>query len=245
MRKHTDNPNQLETSSLSAIEHILQYRPEMIRSLRLSDRENPRLQAIEALAAKKGVKAPRERGLPEGESAVAILAPFSFIELKRLVQNLESEKRALIVALDHVQDPQNLGAICRTSEALGVKAILIPKHRSVSVTGTVFSASAGAAATLPICLVSNLNEGLRQLKEAGYWVIGSTLAEGATGFDKMPDFEKMVLVLGAEGDGMGQLTESLCDWKLQIPLKGSVQSLNVGAAGAICIYELMKRQQAG
>ncbi len=243
MKKPNENPNQLETSSLSAIEHLLQHRPDLIRSLRLADRENPRLRTIETLAQKQGIKAPRERGLPEGESAIALLAPFAFVELKKLIQNLESEKRTLLVALDHVQDPQNLGAICRTSEALGVRGLVIPKHRSVSVTGTVFSTSAGAAGTLPICQVSNLNEGLRQLKEAGYWVVGSTLGDGATGFEKMPDFEKIVLVLGAEGDGMGQLTESLCDWKIQIPLRGLVQSLNVGSAGAICIYELMKRQQ--
>jgi 23S rRNA (guanosine2251-2'-O)-methyltransferase len=243
LKKHSDNP--LETFSLSAIEHLLHHRPEIILSLRIADRPTARLKAIEALAREHGIQASVEKGLGEGESAIALLAPASYLELKPLMASLADRKRTLLIALDHVQDPQNFGALCRTAEALGAQGLIIPKNRSVSVTGSVFSASAGAVGTLPICLVVNLNEGLRKLKEAGYWVVGSTLGDGATEVDKMPDFEKVVLVMGAEGEGMSPLTQELCDWKIQLPMRGSVQSLNVSAAGAILIHELMKRQVAG
>jgi 23S rRNA (guanosine2251-2'-O)-methyltransferase len=243
LKKHSENP--LETFSLSAIEHLLQHRPELIRSLRIADRPTPRLKAIEALARQHGIKPVVEKGLGEGEGAIALLAPTHYLELKELIAALAESKRALLVALDHVQDPQNFGAICRTAEALGAQGLIIPKNRSVSVTGSVFASSAGAVGTLPLCQVVNLNEGLRQLKQDGYWVVGSTLGEGATEIDKMPDFEKVALVLGAEGEGMSQLTQELCDWKIQIPLRGTVQSMNVSAAGAILIHELMKRQSAG
>jgi 23S rRNA (guanosine2251-2'-O)-methyltransferase len=243
LKKHSENPN--ETNSLSAIEHLLQHRPDAIRSLRIADRPGARLRDIEALAKQQGLKPARDKGLSEGEGAIASLAPFAYVAPKQLISDLEPNKHGLIVALDHVQDPHNLGALCRTAEALGADALLLPKDRSASVTGTVFAASAGAVGTLPICQVVNLNEGLRQLKEAGFWIVGSTLTEESTALEKMPDFEKVVLVLGAEGDGMARLTEELCDWKLQIPLRGSVQSMNVSAAGAILIHELMKRRPSG
>ncbi len=243
MKKRHDNP--LETSSLSAIEHLLQHRPDWIRSLRLSDRTSPRLQNLEALAKTNGIRPGLDKGLSESEGAVALLAPFVFADFKALKMQWGARPRALVVALDHLQDPQNLGAICRSAEALGADGVVLPKDRSVSVTASVFAASAGAVGTLPICQVTNLNEALRQLKESGFWIVGSTLGESATGLDKMPDFERIALVLGAEGDGMAALTEQICDWKLQIPLRGSVQSLNVSAAAAILIHELMKRRPQG
>ncbi len=231
----------METSSLRAIEHLLEHRPEVIRSLRIADRPSPRLAAIEQRARAHGIKPSRDKGLGEGEGAIAHILGFDFLELKALIAKLQNTNRALLVALDHVQDPQNLGAICRTSEALGVKGLILPRNRSATVTQTVLAASAGAVATLPLCSVANLNEALRQLKESGYWIVGSTLTEGATSLADMPDFEKIVLVLGAEGEGMSSLTEKLCDWKLQIPLRGNVQSLNVSAAAAILIHGLLAR----
>jgi 23S rRNA (guanosine2251-2'-O)-methyltransferase len=243
VRHRTEKPGELEISSLSAITHLLHFRPEAIRSLILSDRPSSRVDEIEALARQKGMKPTRQKGLLEGEGARALLTPFAFCELKELVPLLESKKHGLVVVLDHVQDPQNLGALCRSAEALGADAILIPRHRSASVTGAVFASSAGAVGTLPLCQVANTGEGLRQLKQAGFWAVGSTLGEGSTPIEAMPSFEKIALVLGAEGDGIAPLTASLCDWKIQIPLVGKVQSLNVSAAGAILIYELIRRQQ--
>ena len=127
MKKHSDNP--LETFSLSAIEHLLQHRPEIIRSLRIADRPTPRWKEIEALARKNGIKPVVEKGLGEGEGAIALLAPAAYLELKPLIAALADRKRTLLVALDHVQDPQNFGAICRTAEALGAQGLMIPKNR--------------------------------------------------------------------------------------------------------------------
>lgn len=241
MRHRSEKPGELETSSLSAITHLLHFHPEAIRSLVLSDRPSPRIDEIEALARQKGMKPSRQKGLSEGEGARALLTPFSFFEFKALLALLEKEQHGLVVVLDHVQDPQNLGALCRSAEALGAKAMILPRHRSASVTGAVFASSAGAVGTLPLCQVANTGEGLRQLKQAGFWAVGSTLGEGSTTIDEMPTFEKVALVLGAEGEGIAPLTAALCDWKIQIPLVGKVQSLNVSAAGAILMYELLRR----
>lgn len=238
MKKEGLNP--AETSSLSAIEHVLAHRPELILSLRLADRPSPRTASIESLAREQGVGTSRDRSLEPG-AAIALLSPLPLADLKPLLAKLEPKKRSVLVALDHIQDPQNLGAICRTAEALGVDGLIFPRHRSVTVTGAVFAASAGAVATLPLCVPGGLNEALRQCKDAGYWLVGSTLAPESTEIAKMPDFEKIVLIMGSEGDGLSEHTAKLCDWKLRIPLRGSVQSLNVSAAGAILISNLMAR----
>jgi 23S rRNA (guanosine2251-2'-O)-methyltransferase len=149
-----------------------------------------------------------------------------------------------VLALDHLQDPQNFGALCRSAEAFGASAILLPKDRGVQVTPGVYHASVGAVETVPIVLVANLGEALRRLKETGYWVVGSAIGGGAKPPWETPDFAKTILVLGAELEGMSQLIEKTCDWKVEIPMAGDIQSLNVSAAGAVLLYELTRPNRA-
>lgn len=238
----------IEVSSLSAIEHLLSHRPERIQKLFFSQAPGQLKQRVMELHDKaKAAGVPVDfssKGVRSSEPLKALVAPFEYAEFSELVESLSSEKRAVLVALDHLQDPQNFGALCRSAEGLGAQGILIPKDRSVQVTAGVYNASVGAVETLPIACVSNLSESLRKLKEAGFWIVGASLGEGATPPSKMPDFEKVVLVLGAELEGLSPSIDKLCDWRVLIPLLGRVQSLNVSAAGAILIYELARSKTA-
>jgi len=171
----------------------------------------------------------------------AQVAPFVYRELKEFLKSIESKKNALILLLDHLQDPQNFGAICRTAEALGVDAIVLPKDRSVMVTQGVYHASAGAVETIPIVRVTNLIDAVLKLKEAGFWVAGTSLGDKTLSLDQVPSIEKLGLILGTEGDGMGPALAKHCDYLVQIPLVGKIQSLNVSVATAILIYHFNNR----
>jgi 23S rRNA (guanosine2251-2'-O)-methyltransferase len=241
MRPHAART--LEISSLSAIEHLLQHRPERIQRLCIfSSRNNPRVDQLQHEARRAGVAIDvSPHGARSPEPVKAWIAPFEFLDLKALIAELEGSERALVLALDHLQDPQNFGAICRTAEGLGISGILLPKDRSVSVSAGVYAASVGAVETVPIAQVNNLGDALRKMKEAGFWILGTSCGGNATEPAKIPDFEKAVLVLGTELEGMSPTIEKLCDWTTQIPLKGKVQSLNVSVAGAILMWELTRR----
>lgn len=238
---------ELEITSLSAIEHVLTYRPEKVRRLFLSG-NSPRVKSLEEKARAAKVQIDFGGARPKGdrpfEPVRAWLAPFEYTELRDFLTAVEGQKRALVLALDHLQDPQNFGALVRTAEGLGAAGVLLPKDRSVTVSAGVYHASVGAVETIPIVLVTNVAEGLRKMKEAGFWIVGTMLGEGATPPWEIPDFEKVVLVLGAELEGLSAGVDKICDWKAEIPLAGKIQSLNVSAAGAILMYQLLRRPGA-
>ena len=147
----------------------------------------------------------------------------------------------LIVALDEIQDPQNLGAVCRTAEAIGATGVVFPERRSAEVTPAVCKASAGAVEHLAIARVRNLADFLGDAKKAGTWVYGAA-AEGAVPYDE-PDYTGgVVLVLGAEGKGLRPRVASSCDALVALPLRGNVASLNVSAAAAALLYEILQRR---
>jgi 23S rRNA (guanosine2251-2'-O)-methyltransferase len=228
----------LQITSESAINHILRHRPARIQSLTLFGKSNPRISELEALAKQNRIACHREA--KAGTDPVsATLHPFEYSDWKEFRDRMKEKTHCVVLALDHLQDPQNFGALCRTAEALGVEGIILPKDRSVAVSAGVYHASVGAVDTIPIVLVTNLNESLRQLKEAGLWILGSALGEGSRPIDETPDFEKKVLVMGSELEGMSEHTKKLCDWLIEIPLRGKVQSLNVSAAGAILLHKLI------
>lgn len=232
----------LEVTSLSALEHILSHRPHKIRALFIDGtNQSPRVQTLRKKAQKAKVpfdSSPMDRS---PEPARAILAPFEYSELADVITAAEQKPTSLILALDHIQDPQNFGALCRTAEAMGVSGILLPKDRSVSVGTGVYNASVGAVETIPVVLVGNIADSLRKLKDKDYWVVGTALEQGATPLTKMPDFKRIVLVLGAEFEGQSPSVTKLCDWQINIPITGKVQSLNVSVAGGILMYQLREK----
>ena len=147
----------------------------------------------------------------------------------------------LIVALDEVQDPGNLGAVARSAEGAGVTGLVIPERRSATVTPAVCKASAGAVEHLAIAQVRNLADFLGEAKEAGCWCYGAA-GEGAMAYDA-PDYRGgVVLVLGSEGRGLRPRVAASCDALVAIPLRGRIESLNVGAAAAVLLYEIVQRR---
>jgi 23S rRNA (guanosine2251-2'-O)-methyltransferase len=151
---------------------------------------------------------------------------------------------SLILALDGVQDPHNLGACLRTAEATGVTAVLIPKDRSASLTPAAQKASAGASERVPLIAVTNLVRSLKRLQELGYWVTGLA-GEGAEPLYDADLTGPLVLVLGAEGEGMRRLTRETCDRLVRIPMRGRIESLNVSVAAGVCLYEAFRQRSAG
>lgn len=147
---------------------------------------------------------------------------------------LEGE-RALLVALDQIQDPQNLGSICRTAECAGATGIVIPERRSAEVTPAVCKASAGAVEHLPVARVRNVTDFLLEAKRAGAWCYGADAA-GTVSPGEVDLSGKVVLVMGSEGRGLRPRVASACDALLALPLYGRVESLSVGAAAAVLLY---------
>ena len=230
----------LEITSLSALEHIAEHAPHRLLHLSLSrgGERGARAGRIGEIAARNKIKTDFNNHTGGAKGSVK---KFEYAELKDLLPKWKSKKRAVVLALDHIQDPQNFGAICRSAEAFGVSAIVIPKERSVSVTPAVYQASVGAVETVPIVRVANIKDALRKLKEEGFWSAATVLNDRATSLPEMPDFEKVVFVLGAEGDGIGQALASECDVAVLIPMSGKIESLNVSVSAAVLLYEFARR----
>ena len=147
----------------------------------------------------------------------------------------------LLVALDEIADPQNVGAICRTAECVGATGVVIPERRSAEVTPAVCKASAGAVEHLPVARVRNLADFLADAKEAGAWTYGA--AAGARTPYRAPDYRgRAVLVLGAEGKGLRPRVAAACDDLVSLPLRGRLDSLNVSATAAVLLYEILHQR---
>ncbi len=173
----------------------------------------------------------RRCGSPDHQGVCAEVSAFGYADPSALL----SSPGHLIVALDQVQDPQNLGAICRTAECAGAGGIVIPDRRSADVTPAVCKASAGAVEHLAIARVRNLADFLRDAKGAGMWCYGAE-STSPVAYDQ-PDYgERTVLVLGSEGRGLRPRVAAACDVLVSIPLRGRIESLSVGAAAAVLVY---------
>jgi 23S rRNA (guanosine2251-2'-O)-methyltransferase len=161
-------------------------------------------------------------------------------DLDRILDAVEA--LPLVLVLDGVQDPQNLGACLRTAEAAGVDLVILPKDGSAGLTPVARRSASGAAEVLPILMVTNLARVLRHLKERGIWLAGTTDQAG-TGLYETDLKGPLGLVMGSEGKGMRRLTSELCDYHLRIPMLGTVSSLNVSVSTAICLYEIVRQRQ--
>jgi len=157
-----------------------------------------------------------------------------------LAAALDSDREPLIVALDSITDPRNLGAIVRTAAAFGAHGVLIPERRSAGMTAAAWKTSAGAAARIPVARATNLNRSLRTYAEAGLTLIGLD-GHAATGISEVPDMSgPVVLVVGSEGAGLSRMVREACDSLASIPISESVESLNAGVAAGIALYELTR-----
>ncbi len=160
-----------------------------------------------------------------------------------LTHAADKEEAPLLLLLDHLQDPQNLGTLFRTAEAMGVHGVVIPDRRSAHVTPAVSNASAGAVEHLRVVQVTNLNRTIEALKAANVWVAGLDNVEGAVALEKANLQGALAVVVGNEGSGLSRLTRERCDFLVQLAMYGRVESLNAAVAGSIVLYAARQAQQ--
>jgi 23S rRNA (guanosine2251-2'-O)-methyltransferase len=176
-------------------------------------------------------------GSPDHQGVVAEVDPYPYADPNRLLR----EKGALLVALDQVQDPRNLGAVCRSAEFAGAAGVVIPERRSAEVTAVACKASAGAVEHLEIAHVRNLADWLAEAKKAGFWIWGADA--NASQAPWSVDLKgSTVLVLGGEGKGIRPRVASMCDGLIALPARGKVESLNVSAAAAVLLFEALRQR---
>jgi 23S rRNA (guanosine2251-2'-O)-methyltransferase len=174
-------------------------------------------------------------GTPDHQGIAAEVDPYPYVEPAALLRS-----HTLLVALDEVQDPHNLGAVIRTATAAGA-GVVIPRHRAAEITGAVVKASAGVTERAAVAQVRNLADFLTQAKENGFWVYGA--AGGAAGGYADQDYSyPTCFVMGSEGQGLGRRVESMCDVVVGIPLGGGVESLNVSVSAGILLYEAVRQR---
>jgi 23S rRNA (guanosine2251-2'-O)-methyltransferase len=174
------------------------------------------------------------------QGIVAVVRTREFLDVEDL---LTGSQPRLLLALDGVEDPQNLGALLRTADASGVDGVLLTERRAAPLSPVAVKASAGAAEHVRIARVVNLVRALEQLKEQNIWCVGLD-ERGTTSYDSYDFTSNTVIVLGREGDGLHELVRRTCDHRLRIPMAGAVSSLNVSAAGAVVMFEAARQRRA-
>lgn len=253
-RRSTQRPERIDLDEViygvHAVEESLAG-DEVLRKIHVGDerKRDPALRALIELA--------REREIPlffeprqfftqfpyrAHQQVVAFGQPFEYVSLEEALAGRRPGQAALVVVLDHITDPHNAGAIIRSAECAGADAIVLPERRSVGVNATVRKAAAGATAHLPIARVANVAEALRRLKKAGLWVAGAAIGEGAVPYTGADLARDLVLVIGAEGDGISQIVRGECDFLVEIPLAGQVGSLNASVAAAVLLFEARRQR---
>lgn len=176
------------------------------------------------------------------QGIIASVAPHEYATIDDILRSAEERGQTpLIVICDELSDPHNLGAILRTAECAGAHGVIIPKRRSVGLTAVVGKASAGAIEYMPVARVSNIAAAIRELKERGVWVFG-TAADGDTTLYGADLKGPAAIVIGNEGVGMSRIVSESCDFKVSIPMKGRISSLNASAAAAILLYEAVRQR---
>lgn len=232
-----------------AITSRLRTRPESVREIFVaSGRRDARMRDLITRARSHGIQ-PQEvagerldalAGTSRHQGVVALVETITGpTDIEQVVATLREP--ALLLVLDGVQDPHNLGACLRIADALGVHALIAPKDRAVGMTPVVAKVASGAADTVPYLQVTNLARTLRGLKDAGVWVIGAD-QEAATSLHSARLNGPLAWVMGAEGEGLRRLTRESCDELCAIPMQGTVASLNVAVAAGICLYESRRQR---
>ncbi|MGE8531011.1 MAG: 23S rRNA (guanosine(2251)-2'-O)-methyltransferase RlmB [Acinetobacter guillouiae] len=237
-----------------SVESLLELEPERVLTLfTLKGRDDQRLQRILQLAEPFGIsvqKASRDSleklaGQPFHQGVVAAVRPHPVLNEKDLDQLLESSQQPLLLALDHITDPHNLGACIRTAAAMGVEAVIVPRDRAATLTPTARKVAAGGAEKVKFIQVTNLARTLGQIKENyNVRVVGTMLDEKALPIQNF-DFTgtPVCVVMGAEDTGLRPITQSQCDQTVFIPMAGNLQSLNVSVATGMALYEACRQRQ--
>jgi 23S rRNA (guanosine2251-2'-O)-methyltransferase len=236
---------------IHAVEAAIRKQPENILQLFVQQgRNDKRIKKIFDIAQNSGVsvqsiandklkeKCPKARH--QGVVAEVRRSRSSAISLEDVLE----KESVLLLILDEVQDPHNIGACLRTADAAGVDAVIVSKNRSPALTPVIRNVASGAAETVPYIMVSNLARAIETIKQSNVWVLGTSGECDQTIYDTEVN-ARLALVMGSEGKGMRRLTREACDELVSIPMQGSVESLNISVATAVCLYEIRRQQNAG
>jgi 23S rRNA (guanosine2251-2'-O)-methyltransferase len=237
---------------LNAVSEAIKARGRAFQWVGLAkERHDLRLQRIIEECRKLGVpvrflqrtELDRMAGNAAHQGVVAVTSAKQYSGLEDVIEAKRGE-HSLIVVLDGIEDPHNLGAIIRTADAAGADGVVIPERRAVGVTGTVTKTSAGASEHLPIARVTNIARSVEELKDRNIWVVGLD-ERGSQTYDEIDYKMDCALVLGAEGKGVHDLVAKKCDFLVSIPMLGKVSSLNVSVAAGVVLYEAVRQRRAG
>jgi len=238
---------------IHAVTRRLQQAPQHCVALICVDQRNPRILTLIELARNAGVEVRLEKralltqlaGSSKHQGCLLqTVEAAPLMDFKQCLNAIGPD--SLLLVLDGVQDPHNLGACLRSADACGVEAVLIPRDRAVKVNATVRKVAAGGAESVPVIEVTNIARSLKELKQAGVWIYGASDHASSSLYEH--DFKGPVaLVMGAEGSGLRRLTMESCDHLVKLPMRGQVESLNVSVATGICLYEILRSRanQAG
>ena len=235
---------------IHAVKALFERSPEDVLELFvLKDRDDQRLQPILQLARQFGVSVQfcqrrvldDKVGGAQHQGVVAKARMQQSGDEKDLALIIEQQANPLLLILDGITDPHNLGAILRSADAAGVHAVIAAKDRSVKLTPVVRKVACGAAEVVPFITVTNLARTIRELKDAGVWVVGAA-GETDSSIYQTSLTGPLAIAMGAEGDGLRRLTKELCDSLMKIPMAGSVSSLNVSVATGICLFEAVRQR---
>jgi len=236
-------------AGIHAVKHALDSNEALDELLILKGKTHPRLNELAHLAKKQGVRVtflPREalerlaEGVPH-QGVVARLQPKGLVDFKSWLITASEKESGLVLLLDQVTDPHNLGACIRTAEAAGCLALIVPKDHAANLDSPVVAKSAsGALSRLPIIRVTNLVRSMEDLKQAGFWVSGLA-GEAENELYQIKFSGKNALVMGAEGTGMRRLVRKSCDQLIRIPMPGHIESLNVSVATGIALFEVVRQ----
>jgi 23S rRNA (guanosine2251-2'-O)-methyltransferase len=237
---------------LHAVRALLERAPQRVLQLWLdARRDDARVREIQQLAQTAGVKLARvdarqlagRVGEVAHQGVVAEVQPLAGWDEDDLLTALQGSKKPLVLVLDGVQDPHNLGACLRSADACGAVSVVVPRDRAAGMNATVRKVAAGAAETTPLTTVTNLARALKLIKEAGLWVVGADMAGEKLAWEA--DLAgALALVMGGEGDGLRELTRRNCDQLVRLPQVGAVESLNVSVASGMLLYESLRQRQA-
>jgi len=241
---------------------ILYGRNAVLESLRARRRHAHRLLLADNLASSKVVteviaiakqlkikinRVPRKKldTLAKGHQGVALeTGRYPMVTVDEILERANKVNQPpFILALDHLEDPHNLGAILRTAEVVGVHGVILPKKRSVHISPTVVNVSAGAAEHLWVAMVPNLVQTLKYLKQADVWVAGVEFTSQATFFHQTNLSGSITLVIGSEGKGLSQLVRKTCDFLVKLPMRGQINSLNASVAAGLLLYEVWRTRE--
>jgi 23S rRNA (guanosine2251-2'-O)-methyltransferase len=239
-------------TGIHAVREALEAGRPLDSILIVKGRHGERIEELVRLAKQKNVplrfeervQVDRSAGKADHQGVVAVVAASHTTRFEDLVNPRDAQGApGLLVLLDGVEDPQNLGAIVRTALAAGAQGVVIPERRAAGLTDTVARASAGALAHLPVARVTNLSRAMDEMKRAGYWLVG--LDEHAERHYTDVDFKGPIgIVMGGEGKGLHELIRKHCDFLISIPTTGPVRALNVSVAAGVVLFEVVRQRSA-